>query len=171
MARGRTRTFNRGPRRATDWSASAELTAMVSLAGGASALSEVFTPLAGGETIIRTRGIFAWTTDNDASAEEQLGAFGIAVVSEPAATVGITAIPTPVVDAAWGGWLYHTYFASRTAFATAVGKEYDAVHQIVIDSKAMRKVDEDDRVVMVVENASPDGMKFWNSERILTKVH
>jgi len=168
-----TRGFTRGPRRATDWSASAELTAYVALAGGASALTQVFTPISGGETVIRTRGLLSITTDNDASAEEQLGAYGIAVVSEPAATVGITAIPTPVVDASWGGWLYHSYFASRTALNTAVGfaEAASAVINIVIDSKAMRKVDEDDRLVMVIENASPDGMKFWDMVRILSKVH
>jgi len=41
----------------------------------------------------------------------------------------------------------------------------------VIDSKAMRKIGENERLVVVVENIASAGMVFWNSERFLTKVH
>jgi len=171
MARRFGRSPRSGPRRATDWSASADLTAFVALAGSTSAITQVFTPLAGGETIIRTRGIFSWKTDNQAASENQFGAYGIAVVSEPAATVGITAVPTPGTDGAWGGWLYHTYFASGTNFSSGVGVAFDGIYTITIDSKAMRKIDEDDRLIMVVQNLSVTGMQFWDSERLLSKVH
>jgi len=171
MARRVVRSFRRGPRRATDWSASSVAAAFVSLAGATSALSQVFTPIVGGETVIRTRGMFGWGTDNPAGDEPQMGAYGIAIVSEPAATVGITAIPTPGTDASWGGWLYHTYFMSNTEFASAVGVNFDNIRRIVIDSKAMRKVDENDRLVTVVENMSADGMVFQDFTRFLSKVH
>jgi len=170
MAR-RVRSFSRGPRRALDWSASTPATAFASLAGSTSAISQIFVPIVGGETVVRTRGMFGWGTDNAAGDEPQIGAYGICVVSEPAASVGITAVPTPDTDAAWGGWLYHTYFMSNTEFQSSVGVNFDNIRRIVIDSKAMRKIDENDRLITVIQNSSADGMIFNDSTRFLTKVH
>jgi len=164
--------FRRGPRRPTDWSASVAQASYVALAAASAIISEVFVPIVGGETLIRTRGLFSYASDQEVANETQAGAFGIGVVSEQAATVGITAVPHPFTDAAWGGWLYHTYFASRFRFVSAVGVSFaDGVTTQVIDSKAMRKIGENERLVVVVENIASAGMVFWNSERFLTKVH
>jgi len=171
MARRFVRSFKRGPRRAVDWSASAIISTVTSLAGSSAALSQVFTPIVGGETLIRTRGLFSYASDQLAATENIVGAFGISVVSEQAATVGITAVPHPATDAAWGGWLYHTYFAARFGFLSSIGFEHDVLNHIVIDSKAMRKVDEDDRLVIVVENTSSTGMIFMDNVRLLSKIH
>lgn len=168
----RQRTFRRGPRRPTDWSASIALTSYTALAAASAVISEVFVPIVGGETLIRTRGLFSFATDQEAANETQVGAFGIGIVSEQAATVGATAVPHPFTDAAWGGWLYHTYFASRFRFVSGVGVSFaDGVTTQVIDSKAMRKIGENERLIVVVENIAAQGMVFWNSERFLTKVH
>jgi len=173
MARrfGRSR-FSRGPRKAVDWSASAGLAAPVSVPAASAVLLEIFTPIMGGETVIRTRGMLGWLSDQATVDEEQFGAFGIAVVSEQAATVGATAVPHPVTDAAWGGWLYHTYFFSKLEFADATGVNPNIMHTMAIDSKAMRKVDEGDRLITVVENIhATHGFRFANNERFLSKVH
>ena len=169
MAR-RGRTFSRGPRRATDWSASA-FGGIVVVANGTAVLLETFAPIVGGETVIRTRGNFSIASDQDIATELQIGAFGICVVTQQAAGIGITAIPHPVADAAWGGWLYHRYFAFQFDFGTGVGFISDMAHQIEIDSKAMRKVDEDDRLVTLVENNGSRGFQIVNHERFLSKVH
>ena len=170
MAVRRTRGFVRGPKKHTDWSASLQISGFTALGSGLSVLSEVFVPQAGGETVIRTRGLFVWGTDNPGSDEDQIGGFGIGVVSAQAATVGITAIPHPVVDAAWGGWFFHSYFMGRTEFGTAVGVEFNNMREIVIDSKAMRKVGDEERIVVVVQNTLVDGMIFGNFERFLSKA-
>jgi len=168
---GRARTFRRGPRKATDWSSSAVLTAYVGVAASTIALLEVFVPIVGGETLIRTRGWLSIAPDQNASNEQFVGAFGIAVVSEAAASIGVTAVPSPDTDAAWGGWLYHTYFASQIRVGDSTGFISPPGINIVIDSKAMRKVDEDDRLVVVIENSAGFGLQVYNSERFLSKVH
>ena len=104
--------FVRGKRMATDWSVSVPQVSLVAVAASTSALLQTFTPIAGGETVIRIRGLFGWRTDQSGSDEEQMGAVGICKVSEPAATLGITALPTPDTDATWGGWLWHFYYVS-----------------------------------------------------------
>ena len=171
MARRAVRTFRRGARRGTDWSASAVATGFGGLAASTAAISQGFVPTVGGETLIRTRGLFSWRSDQLASSEGLVGAVGIAVVTEQAFTVGITAVPHPHTDAAWGGWLWHSYFASQIDVSSAVGFTQDGAHQLVVDSKAMRKVDEDERLVLVVENSAAVGMQFFWAVRLLSKLH
>ena len=171
MARRVGRSFHRGPRRAMDWGASAPLTGYVAVAASSAVLLQTFTPILGGETVIRTRGVVSIQSDQIVATEVQLGAYGIAIVTAQAVSVGITAIPHPVTDAAWGGWFFHTYFANSMKFGTAVGIQYDRATNFEIDSKAMRKVDEDERLVAVVENSSGAGMEIWDSFRLLSKVH
>ena len=172
MARRGGRTFTRGVRRPVDWSASANQSAMVPVAAATAVLLESFTPIVGGETVIRTRGIFTWQTDQLIASEDQFGAVGMCVVTAQAVSVGISAIPHPATDAAWGGWLWHSFFASSWSFLSSTGVEANIQHQIIIDSKAMRKVDEDERLVMVCENTNAtQGFLVANSERILSKVH
>ena len=166
----RGRSFVRGVRSATDWSASAVSTALTSIAASTVLLHQVFTPIAGGETVLRSRGMFYFGSDQSAAIEETLGAVGIGIVSEQAATVGVTAVPHPDTDAAWGGWLWHSYFAARTQVASAIGFEQSLQH-IVIDSKGMRKIGENERLIMVVANSSSFGMLMTMSARFLTKVH
>jgi len=171
MAR-RAGRFNRGPRRPTDWSASAPLTAILSVGQNSAVLDESFVPIVGGETVIRTRGMIGFKSDQQLGDELQIGAFGICKVTAQALSVGITAIPHPSTDAAWGGWLVHQYIMSVFEFASASGVNPDSLHTIVIDSKAMRKIDEDERLVTVWENTSAThAMDVFSSFRFLTKVH
>jgi len=170
MAR-RVRSFQRGPRRPTDWGASAPQSAALNIPASSAVLLETFIPIAGGETVIRTRGQFGIASDQKGADEDQFGAFGIAIVTQQAVSVGITAIPHPVTDAAWGGWMVHRYFSQQFVFVSAVGFHPQFMMEYVIDSKAMRKLDEDERLVVVVENIGAEGFNIQNSERILTKVH
>jgi len=94
---------------------------------------------------------------------------GIGVVSEQAASVGITAVPHPGSDAGWGGWLWHSYFAGRLSFASATGYAPNQVHQLVVDSKAMRKVGDNERLVLVVQNTGTQGIVFTWSVRFYSK--
>ncbi len=171
--RGRfSRGFVRGPRRAVDWSViNTPQTTLVALAGATSVLVSVGVPIVGGETVIRTRGLFGYASDQLAASEVQLGAIGICVVTAQAESVGISAVPHPDTDAAWGGWLYHSYFANRQRFASAVGFQSDGFITQEVDSKAMRKVDEDERLVMVVQNSGANGMDFYFRARFLSKIH
>ena len=172
MARRAVRTFSRGQRRATDWSASLLQVVTIAIPAASAVLVESFSPVVGGETIIRTRGSFGVQSDQVAATENQFGAFGIAVVTAQALSVGITAIPHPGTDAAWGGWFVHRYFSQTFLLSSAVGSESNFMQSYEIDSKAMRKVDEDERVVVVVENFhATNGLAVWSMQRFLSKLH
>ena len=170
MARRFVRGHVGGSKRHGEWSSSTPLTALTVLAGSTALLTQIFVPQDAGETIIRTRGLFGWSSDQTSAGEDQMGAVGIGVVSEQAATVGITAVPHPDTDAAWGGWLWHSYYASRLSAASAVGFEPGMFHRITIDSKAMRKLGESERMIVVVENSNPGGIVLYDSIRIFTKA-
>ena len=67
------------------------------------------------------------------------GAFGIGVTTLTSFTVGVIAVPTPITEIDWDGWLYHTFFDIRqgqTGMSNGSGYQ-----KIEIDSKAMRKFD------------------------------
>ena len=59
------------------------------------------------ETILRTVGQIGIVTDQTAASEDQLGAFGLATVSNVAFAIGITAIPGPVTEIEDDGWFVH----------------------------------------------------------------
>jgi len=97
------------------------------------------------------------------------GAMGIGIVTTAAADVGITALPAPIDEAEWDGWIFHHFVSvHRGAAASADG----AAHQrIVVDSKAMRKWDESMTMVAViqlVEIGTADVDVFFDS-RVLLK--
>ena len=160
-----------GAKRLTDWSGSAVLTGDIAVAVSTSQLLETFVPIGSGETLIRTRGLFGWRSDQSAADETQIGAMGIGVVSAQAVSVGATAIPAPATDVDWDGWLYHTFFYSHLDFLSAVGMEPNVAHVIMIDSKAMRKVSTDERLVVMVENTSGSGgIRVATNLRLLSKA-
>jgi len=169
MARPRARHFGGGSKRHGEWVGSSPQTSLTGLAASSVVLDQVFTPFDAGETIIRTRGLFAVKTDQIATTENQMGAVGLGVVSEQAATVGITAVPHPDTDSGWNGWLWHSYWVASFTFGSAVGFTSPSLSQVIIDSKAMRKVGDNERVVLVVENSSAVGIQFYSSVRIYSK--
>ena len=109
-------------------------------------------------------------SDQEAADEDQIGAVGAAVVSDQAATVGVTAVPTPITDKDSDMWFLHQYFASSFTFVTAAGfseqlKRYD------FDSKAMRKVPEGTTISWMVENASATfGIEYYLQFAVLLKL-
>ena len=49
-------------------------------------------------TILRTRLLLSYMSDQDSTSERPFGAYGEMIVTENASAVGITAIPAPSVD-------------------------------------------------------------------------
>ena len=105
-------------------------------------------------TIIRIRGqLHVLLTSANVASGGFAGAAGIALVNSDAFIAGIASIPGPQSDAHWDSWIWHSYWDVRTATATFA----DAVNvagmsqRMVIDSKAMRKWDPAETLVMVVE--------------------
>ena len=105
-----------------------------------------------GLTIVRVRGeLFIQLLSNPAAIGDGYeGAFGMCVVSENAFGVGVTAIPAPLADVAWNGWLVHRFFNVKGVSATLEdGPGASARYEI--DSKAMRKFKATDVLVGVLE--------------------
>ena len=154
------------------WSAFTAGVAFQGLALSTAALVQVGLPTVDRQTILRVRGVLAVRNDQEAADEDSLGAFGLAVVQEPAATVGITALPLPFTDGEFGAWFVHQAFTASTRFADATGFTANAGREYQIDSKAMRKLGGNERVVFVMENGSSiAGLSFWYFLRILSKIH
>ena len=160
-----------GTRRLTAWSASAPVAAYTALAASSVILLEVFIPTVPRQTIVRIRGIFSWRTDQESAAEFNIGAYGIAVVEEPAATAGIASLPHPGTDGASEAWMYYHYFATDFAFITGAGfGSQGKSHTIDVDTKAMRKFEDNNRIVVVVQNQSAFGVEVLSQIRILSKL-
>jgi len=120
-------------------------------------------------TIIRSRFMTMVRSDQGAANEDQVGAIGMAVVSDQAVAIGVTAIPTPVTNMASDLWfLYDQYMCNATNLANLT----NPACTITTDSKAMRKVDVGQDVVCVAElNSIGQGTTLFTGGRMLIKTH
>ncbi len=103
-------------------------------------------------TIIRTRGFIGVQSDQVGTSESGMIALGIILQNERARVAGAAAVPTPIVSPD-AGWFVYGLFPWMSRFADATGIVTPG-QMFEIDSKAMRKVDGSDSVVLVVDNAS-----------------
>ncbi len=162
-----------GIRRSTEWGIF-QSTATTVIVGAANVLVGSFTaatlaPVVPG-TIVRIRGSVLWRSDQAAADEVQLGAFGIAVVSERARATGVAALPIP--DAAAGGWgddlWIHTQALQNSGMAgIAAGRQH--IEAIQFDSKGMRKLNDGEAIVVVGSNWGATGAEIMVSFRMLFK--
>ncbi len=144
-------------------------TAVANIAVSTKTLIASFTATGAGQTLKRTRGLVSWGTDQQASPEQPLGAFGMCVVSEEAFAAGAASIPGPFTDDASDLWVVHQYMFHGFGFATNVGFQPADTTMYNIDSKAMRKINEDERLVVMIENGNAtDQGQFWFAIRVLT---
>jgi len=159
-----------GPKRSTQWLGSADDTATVNLAANASVIDQTF---AFGEpaTIIRTRGTLWVGADQKAADETAFGAMGMAVVTDAAAAIGVTAVPLPSGasdDDAWFLWL--PWFTDIRV-SSQVAVNFNIHSRFDFDSKAMRKVHDGSTAVVVLENDTSVGVDFVMLFRMLIKLH
>ena len=104
-------------------------------------------------TIIRTRGEVMVTMLTGASASAGFeGAHGIYMMTSKAFAIGVTAALDPLEDATSEMWLWHSFWNVHLVTATISDgvNARSAVHRAVIDSKAMRKDFDAERVLVGV---------------------
>ena len=143
-----TRNVGRSPRRRTGWEPGPNGLTGAITAVGATLFPLGFLAAVDGLTVVRTRGMFSWFVDQAPSAAAHMTyAFGLCIVQENAFTVGVTAVQHPFADADWDGWLFHKFGVCGLE-AGNVGGISSAFE---IDSKAMRKMGQDDVLSAVVE--------------------
>ena len=123
-------------------------------------------------TIVRFRGVIYVTSDQLAANERFGVSVGAAVVSDQSVGIGVTAVPTPVTDQGSGlFFMYETIFGRTLAGSGAgTGVPSNSGYERVFDSKAMRKVDVGQDVIMTVENEIA-GVNVITSGRMLIKTN
>ena len=120
-------------------------------------------------TVVRTH-LFVQQRTDTIETGTQLGAVGMAIVSDQASAVGITAVPTPVVDLGSDLWYVHQILMLHSISQTAIGLNVPAGNTYDIDSKAMRKVNDDEDIILVAENSTlQNGMSVDIAGRFLVK--
>ncbi len=118
-------------------------------------------------TIVRTRGVWSIVTDQTAALENQILGLGMAVITDQASAIGVTAVPTPGADADSDAFYVYEVLYQRNILA---GEQPMRFAQF--DSKAMRKVEDGFDTNAVVETgASSNGVKVELQFRQLLKLH
>ncbi len=114
-------------------------------------------------TITRTIGYISVSSDQVAAQEAPFGAIGMMVVSEKASVTGVTALPDPITEEVSDEWfLYKAWSASGGPI------EGRPVRVFEFDSRAQRKVQDGDTLVVMVANAhSTHGAIYTPKYRIL----
>jgi len=105
-------------------------------------------------TIVRVRGEMGFFLRSlTALGDGFRVACGLCLVTDQAFAIGSTAVPGPISELDWDGWLWHRFFDIRGVTATiADGVNAGAVQlRVPIDSKAMRKWDEGMTLIGVTE--------------------
>ena len=121
-------------------------------------------------TVVRSRIFALIQSDQVTAAEEVHGALGVIVVSDQASAAGAASIPAPVSNAdapffIWEGVVNAFIIASNSGFSEPTGT------RINIDSKAMRKVGNNEDVAFQFQTATADGGLISLSGRMLIKLH
>ncbi len=150
MARQR-RFLSRGPRRETDWGEGPGSSGVSSISGSATTIiGSGMVITVGASTLVRLRGLLdIFLTSSTSAGDGFFGAFGIGVVTSRAFAAGVTALPQPVTEIDWDGWMYHTFISVHEGSPDGPGDA--GVHRIEVDSKAMRKMDGDVTLVGVLQ--------------------
>ena len=123
-------------------------------------------------TVVRVRGFMHVRSDQLASSESFGASLGYAVVSDQAAAIGVTAVPTPEADRDSDLFFVYESLFGRFGFADATGLAPGIGIHKDIDSKAMRKVDVGQDIVITAETPSvvSSGV-ITDLARILIKIH
>ena len=100
-------------------------------------------------TIVRIRGRLLVNLETAAGAGEGFEwALGMCVVTENAAGIGVTALPDPLTDIGWDGWMLYESGLIFARDATPLDEGGPAGSQLIeLDSKAMRKLHASDVLV------------------------
>ncbi len=124
-------------------------------------------------TILRTRQLITWETDQESADEQPMGAYGKIVVTSDAASIGATAIPDP--DTISGNpdadWFVHQSLYESFETLSGAGFQSGMATQYVVDSHSMRKVGPNDDIASIVSEAGAFGAVLTTQGRMLIQLH
>ena len=143
-----------GPKRQTQWIGPA-VQSYVVLASGNKLIVSSFDSAASGlvrPTVIRTRGQVSVRPAAGVFGDIEVhGAYGVCIVNTDAFAAGVASIPGPVTDADWSGFFVWRPFTFALEAGDATGVTRISFEQEV-DSKAMRKIGQNETLVQVCES-------------------
>ncbi len=99
----------------------------------------------------RNRGHVSIRLSTYAASIDYGGAFGMGVVSAEALAAGVASVPEPFTQSDWPGWLLWGSFADHFELGTASSLLPGSL-QIPVDSKAMRKMGQNEALILVCES-------------------
>ena len=129
-------------------------------------------------TITRMRGIVDLYLELSTSAGDGMtGAVGLGIVSSDASGIGQTAIPGPVSDPSWPGWIWYHYWTVRGVAIQSAGSDtarnaFADLH-LVIDSKAQRIMKTGETLIGMFEVGTETGnaaVRGFGQVRVLLKL-
>ena len=121
-------------------------------------------------TIVRSRMLLHVESDQTAAGEVPQGVFTHGVVSEQAAAAGVASVPSGVTEAE-GDFFVYEGFIDSFIFGDGTGFIEPAGINIVIDSKAQRKVGINEDIAQVIELRTAFGATVAVEGRMLIKLH
>jgi len=169
VARPRQRQFQRSPSN-KNWTGALALN--VAVAGNTKVLLASFSlsNLNIDETILRTVGTFSVFSDQIAASESQVGGIGFLLVTDLAVAAGAASIPGPTTDIAQDGWFVYIPIVQRLNVGTNVGVEPNFAVRYDFNSKAKRKLEQGQKVAVMVENGASTAFNVSFVFRMLTMV-
>ncbi len=165
------RPFVRPPPRSMIWfgsglNSTTIAASTVNLVGSLNAAAKLLRPF----TIVRTRLLIAYSSDQVAGSERPQGVYGRVVVKDQASAIGVTALPDPVVDTDAEWYVYQGVF-NQVLLSSAVGFSAPTYTQYVVDSKAQRKVGPNEDSVEMFTQRNAFGSILAIEGRMLIKLH
>ena len=110
-------------------------------------------------TIMRVRGNYLVSMDGPVDNDRAIVGLGLIIVSDEALAAGVASVPTPGTDAD-APWLWHQFVPLQAQAGTSVGASLNAMSVVArgeIDSRAMRRVKQNESIVMSMETTSLAG--------------
>jgi hypothetical protein len=119
-------------------------------------------------TVLRVVGGVSVQSDQSSSAEEQIGAFGLILITDVALAAGIASIPGPVTDVTDDGWFCYQSFAISGAQGTVPNN----TTWFPFNTKGKRIVSgEGISIAIVVENIhASHGLEILMTFRMLSQI-
>ena len=121
-------------------------------------------------TILRTRGIVKYFSDQIVANESPFGVLGSIVVTDTAAALGVTAVPNPG-DNPEASWFTYQACMARVEVGDGTGFDGNFGAEYIIDDKSMRKVGPDDDVNLLFDQSAALGATLFTLGRTLIQLH
>ncbi len=166
----------RAQRRQTRWGGSPDVAGTTTVGAGVKLLLSSFSSADLADlipnTVVRIRGSLWVRTDQIVASEDAFGAYGIAVVTEQARAAGAASLPGPITDEGSDVWLLWVPWFANMFLSTAAGFDSAPGRLVELESKAMRKIEEGQALVTMIENASSSASAVViQKKRTLFKLH